>query len=88
MTVHLKVKPGTDIFWLKALGKIIIDKGWHDRAFCEKQTIGFKAVRNSLQDTDVDTACNRAGVTREQLEKAAELIHDRKTIFIWGMGLT
>ncbi|MBW2656725.1 MAG: formate dehydrogenase subunit alpha [Deltaproteobacteria bacterium] len=86
--VHLKVKPGTDIFWLKALGKIIIDKGWHDRAFCEKQTIGFNAVRNSLQDIDVDTACNRAGVTREQLEKAAQLIHDRKTIFIWGMGLT
>ncbi len=86
--VHLKVKPGTDIFWLKALSKIIIDKGWHDRAFCEKQTIGFNAVRNSLQDIDVDTACNRAGVTREQLEKAAELIHDRKTIFIWGMGLT
>ncbi len=86
--LHLKVKPGADIFWLKALGKIIIDKGWHDRAFCEKQTIGFNAVRNSLQDIDVDTACNRAGVTREQLEKAAELIHDRKTIFIWGMGLT
>jgi formate dehydrogenase alpha subunit len=86
--VHLKVKPGTDIFWLKALGKIIIDKGWHDQEFCEKQTIGFNAVRNSLQDIDVDTACNRAGVTREQLEKTAELIHDRKTIFIWGMGLT
>ena len=30
--VHLKVKPGTDIFWIKALGKIIIDKGWHDQA--------------------------------------------------------
>ena len=86
--VHLKVKPGTDIFWLKALGKIIIDKGWHDQEFCEKQTIGFNAVRNSLQEIDVDTACNRAGVTREQLEKAAQLIHDRKTIFIWGMGLT
>ena len=86
--LHLKVKPGADIFWLNALGKLIIDKGWHDRAFCEKQTIGFNAVRNSLQDIDVDTACNRAGVTREQLEKAAELIHDRKTIFIWGMGLT
>ena len=86
--VHLKVKPGADIFWLNALEKIIIDKGWHDQDFCEKQTIGFNAVRNSVQDIDVDTACNRAGVTRGQLEKVAELIHDRKTIFIWGMGLT
>ena len=86
--VHLKVKPGADIFWINALAKIIIDKGWHDQDFCENQTIGFNAVRNSVQDIDVDTACNRAGVTRGQLEKVAELIHDRKTIFIWGMGLT
>ena len=42
-SVHLKVKPGTDIFWIKALGKIIIDNDWHDRSFCEKQTIGFEA---------------------------------------------
>jgi len=86
--VHLKVKPGTDIFWINALEKIIIDKGWHDQDFCENQTIGFNAVRNSVQDIDVDTACNRAGVTREELERVAELIHDSKTIFIWGMGLT
>jgi len=37
-TVHLKVKPGMDIFWLNALGKMIIDKGWQDQAFCEKHT--------------------------------------------------
>ena len=86
--VHLKVKPGTDIFWINALEKIIIDKGWHDQNFCENQTIGFNAVRNSVQDIDVDAACNRAGVTREELEKVAELIRDSKTIFIWGMGLT
>ena len=86
--VHLKVKPGTDIFWLKALVKIIIDKGWHDQAFCEKQTIGFKAVRRSVENFDIAAACKRAGVTRQELEKAAELIYNKKTIFIWGMGLT
>jgi formate dehydrogenase alpha subunit len=86
--VHLKVKPGTDIFWIKALGKIIIDKGWYDREFCEKRTIGFKAVCQSVENFDIDAACQRAGVRRAQLEKVAELIHDKKTIFIWGMGLT
>lgn len=86
--VHLKVKPGTDIFWISALSKIIIDKGWHDREFCEKQTIGFRALCNAAAGLDTDAACKRAGVKREELEKVAELIHDRKTIFIWGMGLT
>jgi formate dehydrogenase alpha subunit len=86
--VHLKVKPGADIFWIKALGRIIIDKGWHDQEFCEKQTIGFEALCKTLENLDVDAACKRAGVKREELENAAELIHDKKTIFIWGMGLT
>ena len=86
--VHLQVKPGMDIFWIKALGKIIYEKGWYDREFCEKQTIGFKAVCVSANDFDIDAACSRAGVKRQDLEKAAELIHDKKTIFIWGMGLT
>ena len=86
--VHLKVKPGTDIFWIKALGKIMIEKGWHDREFCEKHTIGFKAVCESVTNIDIDIACRRAGVTRPELEKVAELLHGKKTIFIWGMGLT
>ena len=86
--VHLKVKPGMDIFWIRALEKIIIEKGWQDREFCEKQTIGFKAVCDGLDDFDIDAACTRAGVNRAEIEKTAELIHDKKTIFIWGMGLT
>ena len=86
--IHLKVKPGMDIFWIKALVKIIIDKGWHDQEFCEKQTLGFNAVRQSVADFDIDAACKRSGVRREELEKAAELISGKKTIFVWGMGLT
>lgn len=86
--VHLKVIPGTDIFWIKALGKIIIDKGWHDQAFCDEHTIGFTAMCQTVENFDIDAACKRAGVRREELEKAAELIANKKTIFIWGMGLT
>jgi formate dehydrogenase alpha subunit len=86
--IHLKVKPGTDIFWINALVKIIIDKGWHNREFCEKYTIGFKAVCGTIADFNIDAACRRAGVKREELERVAGLLHNTKTIFIWGMGLT
>ncbi|MGD9366372.1 MAG: formate dehydrogenase subunit alpha [Desulfobacteraceae bacterium] len=87
-TVHLQSRPGTDIYWLKALGKIILSKEWHDKSFCQRHTIGFHAYAESLKDLDIDIACARADVRREDLEKTAELIHDKKTIFIWGMGLT
>ena len=86
--VHLQVRPGTDIFWINALVKIIIDRGWQNRQFCENQTLGFEALRESIADFDIDAACRRAGITRPELENVAELIHDKKTIFIWGMGLT
>jgi formate dehydrogenase alpha subunit len=86
--VHLSVTPGMDIFWIRALAKIVLEKGWHDRAFCENNTIGFKALCRSLAAFDIDDACARAGVSRQALETAAGLIHDKKTIFIWGMGLT
>jgi formate dehydrogenase alpha subunit len=86
--VHLNVKPGMDIFWINALGKIILEKGWQDQDFCEKHTIGYGAVCKTLENFDIDAACSRAGVRREDLEKSAELIHGKKTVFIWGMGLT
>ncbi|CAB5164353.1 Formate dehydrogenase H (EC [Olavius algarvensis associated proteobacterium Delta 3] len=86
--VHLNVKPGMDIFWINALGKIILENGWQDQDFCDRQTIGFNAFCNRLDNFDIDAACTRAGVNKGELEKAAELIHDKKTVFIWGMGLT
>jgi formate dehydrogenase major subunit/formate dehydrogenase alpha subunit len=42
----------------------------------------------TLEDFDIDSSCKRSGVMRDELEKVAALIHDKKTIFIWGMGLT
>ena len=86
--VHIKVKPGMDILWIKALGKIILDRGWHDKTYCRQNTIGFEAYSQSLDGFDIDAACKRAGVSRSDLEKTAELLHSRRTIFIWGMGLT
>jgi len=86
--VHINARPGTDIYWIKALAKIIMSNGWHDEAFCRRNTIGFNAVANSCMDLDIDEACNKAGVRREELQKAAALIRDKKTVFIWGMGLT
>lgn len=86
--VHLKPRPGTDIYLIRALGKIIFSRGWHDEEFCKLHTIGFDASVRVLETIDIDDACSQAGVQVEDVEKAAELIHGKKTVFIWGMGLT
>jgi len=87
-SVYLPVKPGTDIYWMKALAKIILTNNGHDETFCQTQTLGLQALRENLATLDVEAACAAAGVTPQSLEKVAELICGKKTIFIWGMGLT
>ncbi len=86
--VYLPVRPGTDIYWTKALGKIILANKAYDEAFCKSQTLGFQALKENLEAVDIGAACATAGVSRHDLEKVAELICGQKTIFIWGMGLT
>ncbi|MCG8568158.1 MAG: molybdopterin-dependent oxidoreductase, partial [Desulfobacterales bacterium] len=86
--IHLPARPGTDIYWINALCKIILDAGMEDKNFCRFNTLGFTALKNKVKDLDVDGACAVAGVNRADLEEAAEYLCGRRTIFIWGMGLT
>ena len=61
-------------------------KGFTVHELCNhEERLSQPYIRKAEQ---IDAACARAGVKRDELEKAAELIHDKKTVFIWGMGLT
>ena len=87
-SVYLPVRPGTDIYWTKALAKIILDNNAHDETFCRTHTLGLQALKQNLAEFDIEAACAVAGISPASLEKTAELICGKKTIFIWGMGLT
>jgi formate dehydrogenase alpha subunit len=87
-TIHLQPRPGTDIYWIKALAKTILSKDWIDLEFCTRHTIGFEAYLQSLKDVDIAEACAKTGVSTADLEKTAKMIHSQRTLFIWGMGLT
>lgn len=80
--LHLQIEPGADIWVLNAIGRIILDRRWHDvgfiRAHTETQT--FDAYQRStlmrdrpLEDV-VREAAERGGVSAAQLEQAAEWI--------------
>lgn len=86
--LHIKPKPGADMYWILALSRIIFDRGGQDERFCRLQSIGCNAFVKSLQEVDIDAYCRHALVPREALERAADFLYGKKTIFIWGMGLT
>ncbi|GGM71000.1 putative oxidoreductase YjgC [Thermogymnomonas acidicola] len=82
-------RPGTDLVWLSAVTKYIIDQGWEDRKFIEERTTGFEEYRKSLEPFTLDFAERETGIPREQLIRVAEMIHEAKSVCaLWAMGVT
>lgn len=69
--LHLDIEPGTDTALFNALFTHVVDQGWHDGAFIEQHTRGFRdaveANRISLEE-----AAQITGVSAERIRKAAE----------------
>ena len=100
--LHLQIEPGGDIPLLNAIARIVLDRRWHDVAFigerAEWQT--FEAYQRSTLGVDrpadefVRESADAAGVTVEQIRKAAEWIaspkeghHRRRTLLHYEKGL-
>ncbi len=100
--LHLQIEPGTDIAALSAISRIILDRRWHDVAFLQERTEWqtFEAYQRSSLGVDrpakavVAKAAELAGVTVEQLHKAARWIakpksrgHRRRSLLHYEKGL-
>lgn len=100
--LHLQIEPGSDIWLLNAIARVVLDRRWHDAAFIGERTEGqtFQAYQRSSLMTDrpqevvVAEAAERAGVTVEQIHQAAEWIakpktggHRRRTLLHYEKGL-
>ena len=80
--LHLQIEPGSDIWLLNAIARIIRDKRWHDVAFIRQRTEWqtFEAYQRSTLMTDrprdefLAEAVERTGVSLEDIEKAASWI--------------
>ncbi|WP_235426963.1 formate dehydrogenase subunit alpha [Cohnella kolymensis] len=87
--VFIRPVPGSDMIWLMAVTKYIIEQGWHDRKFIDERVNGFDEYVKSLDRYTLEYAADKSGVTREQLIKLAEMIHEAGSVCIlWAMGVT
>lgn len=85
----LRPKAGTDLVWVNAIAKHILDHGWEDRAFIEQQVNGFDAYRQSLEPFTMEYAEERTGIDRKTLETVArEIATADKVCGLWAMGVT
>jgi len=72
-TLFLQVKPGTDLYVFLAIAHVILREGWADEAFLAARVEGVEAFRAALAAYPPERAALTAGVSVEQIEKAARL---------------
>ncbi len=81
--------PGTDLVWLSAVTKYIVDQGWHDDAFLQGRVNGFEEYKEGIAEYSLEEAEKITGVPRDNLIQIARMIHESKrTCILWAMGVT
>ena len=93
--LHLPVRIGGDMAVLKGLMKIMLEHERRspgcvfDHAFINAKTEGYEALIESLDATSWDDILDASGLTKEQLNEAAEVIMAANGfITCWAMGVT
>ncbi|MBI4292250.1 MAG: formate dehydrogenase subunit alpha [Betaproteobacteria bacterium] len=88
-TLHIRQRPGTDVALVNGLMHIIIEQGWHDRAFINARTEGFEELRATVAGCTPQRVAEITGVSPEQLHRCAELLAlNRPMAVVWAMGIT
>ena len=86
---YFQLKVGGDFALLKGMCKRVVERGLLDEAFIREHTHGFDAFAADLRGEDWDGLVQASGLTREQIEQAADLyVASERVIACWGMGIT
>jgi len=87
-TQHLAVKPKGDLALLYGVARLLIERGWIDRAFVDAHTSGFEEFAGFVQEFTLDRVSEEAGISAAAIEKLAATIHaGQRVSFWWTMGV-
>ncbi len=87
--IFLHVQPGTDLIWLSAVTRYLIDNGLAKTDFINTWVNGFEEYRKSLEPFTLEFASERCGLPVETLKKVAQMIAEAERVCIlWAMGVT
>ncbi len=70
-SMHIAVKPGTDLAALRAMMRNVLDMGLVDTDFVESQTQNFESLNSTLQGLQLGVEAGMCGVDAELLKAAA-----------------
>jgi formate dehydrogenase major subunit len=87
--IFLHPEPGTDLFWLSAITKYLLDNNLAKKPFLDKWVNGLEEYRKSLEPFTLEAASKRCGLPVDTIKKAADMIARANSMCVlWAMGVT
>jgi formate dehydrogenase major subunit len=87
--LFLHPNPGTDLVWLSAISRYLLDNGLAHTKFLDQWVNGLQQYRKSLDPFTIQAASSICGVPEQTLTTIAHMISEAKSMCIlWAMGVT
>jgi formate dehydrogenase major subunit len=87
--LFIRPRPGTDLVWVSAVTKYIIDQGWHAKEFIEQRVNKFDEYYKSLEPFTLEHAHSITGIEPATLiQIAEEVVKADGVCILWAMGVT
>ncbi|WP_165251259.1 molybdopterin oxidoreductase family protein [Paludisphaera soli] len=87
-TLHLPVRPKSDLVFLYGLANLLIERGAIDRPFIDAHTRGFDEFAAFVGRFDAEYVARETGLREEVVRDAADRIaNGRRVSFWWTMGV-
>lgn len=88
-TLHLQLNPGSDVFLLNAMMKIIIEERMIDTQMIQERIEGYEEFEKELNNLSIDELISHTGVNENDIRLAARLfaISGASSIY-YAMGIT
>jgi formate dehydrogenase major subunit len=87
--LFLHPKPGTDLVWLSAVTRYLLDNGMADTKFLNEWVNGLDEYKKSLAPFTMEFAARACGLSEDTLKKVAHMIVEADGVCIlWAMGVT
>src|SRR6266849_2277363 len=87
--VFLHPRPSTDLVWLSAVSRYLLDNGLAHTAFLDQWVDGLDEYRKTLEPFTLEFASRTCGMPIETLKQVAHTIAEAERVSIlWAMGVT
>jgi anaerobic selenocysteine-containing dehydrogenase len=84
----LPIRPGTDVALMLGWLRLMIEKGWYDRDFVERWTMGFEDLRAAVAPYTPEKVSAITWLSPEQVCESARCYATTKpAVITWGFGL-